>query len=70
MRSKSHHKIERFLEQLTPTLRAMLAEHFAAEAATRRPVFRERPGDTERAAEVDDVTRARARVLLKKGSKR
>ena len=69
MRSNQARKIDIVIEKLVPTLRAVLAEHFL-EAPTRRPVFRELPGDAERAAEVDEVTRARVRALLKKGGKR
>jgi len=69
MRSNRLRKIDLAIEKLVPTIRAVLAEHFA-EAPTRRPVFRELPGDAERAAEVDEVTRARVRALLKKGGKR
>jgi hypothetical protein len=69
MRSNQARKIDIVIEKLVPTIRAVLAEHFV-ETPTRRPVFRELPGDAERAAEVDEVTRARVRALLKKGGKR
>lgn len=56
--------VERALERIVPMLRAMLSEHFASGPRERRPVFREEPRDHEVAAEVDEVTRARARALL------
>jgi hypothetical protein len=55
MRSNQARKIDIVIEKLVPTIRAVLAEHFV-ETPTRRPVFRELPGDAERAAEVDEVT--------------
>ena len=62
--------VDAILEELVPMLRAALRRHFEAKAPRRRPVVTETPADRDAAAEVDELTRARARQVLDRAARK